>query len=60
MSQSQIVLNILYRTEKSALSMIKKAFEGQPLEPQIQAVVERKRANVAELEKQLAKRKGTS
>jgi hypothetical protein len=40
--------------------MIEKELEGQKLEPQVLAVVERKRANAAELEKQLAKQKGTS
>ena len=60
MSQTQTILQILHRTEKSALSMIEKALSGAIMEPQVAAVYERKKASVAELEKRLGKGKAAS
>jgi hypothetical protein len=55
-TQTQTLLQILYRSEKGALAMIEKSFASAPMEKTVAAVYEQKRANVAELEKQLGKK----
>jgi hypothetical protein len=56
MSQSEHFIQILYQHEKGCLSMIEKSFASAPMEKAVAAVYERKKANVAELEKQLGKK----
>lgn len=53
MSQTQTLLRIEYRCQKSALTMIEKELAGASMEPQVLAIYEGKKAVVAELEKKL-------
>ena len=58
MSQTQTLLRILHRTEKSAVAMIEREFERVTMAPEIAKVYEQKQANVAALEKRLGKGSG--
>lgn len=58
-NQTQTLLRIEYRTEKSALAMMDREFAAG-MDAAVAAVYERKKANVGKLERLLGKEKAAS